>query len=719
MDGSVHDHAQLLAWRRRALDQQLPAAAFPAGTNAPSLVYLCATMFIVVAAVLGFAVNAQRGVLPAVVDSQRDLVGKLASSLRLDVSTQRDELARVVQARGETTDADLLTKVIGDGRNFSGALVLDTAARRVVATKGAELPLDLLPAELPIGSAIAVTNADGPLLVYGVPLDDARAVLTTQPVTMRNLRLNPDAGHGIHTVTQDGTISLMQGANAVDPVHLPTVFGGLAGAESRRSAQVVVKEWADRRLLVSSAPVGNTGLVIVSLLTSEVSTGTSLTQGMVLGLSLLAVALLSFWIMRMSLVRPVRALLNQAKDDACGAVTRNRRTMRIREGHRVARALALTSGDPFPADRRWRPTVLQGLSVALVIALVWPVGAAVAGLRNDDPTIPVQLLRDGESRAEEASSGLGNLLDGGLATVSRASYSVDAQDVAQAGRQLARDLDTDLRLRSLYLVDRDGTVLVSAGRKPLRTVEPLPGEVGIHLDELVERLPVVYAYRQMTDGYAVVGEYDPDRLLGQVGRVNGRARVVDAELRTILDSDGFRAFQPLQGELARETAVEALPGGTVGRSRTADGDPALVAAAGLASPATVAHLEWAVVIEQDVAGLRLPELVERRWTLLMAGAAVGVVLLTHVWQLYIFVRPLRRLAYFADRMSDGTIDLPVPPQRHDDIGAVAMCLEICRQVRHTGSARFGGALRLRGAGADRTKVLPRVRSAAGSRGTKG
>ncbi|TCB91254.1 HAMP domain-containing protein [Micromonospora zingiberis] len=721
MDDSVHDQAQLVAWRRRALDQQLPAAAFPAGTNAPSLVYLCATMFVVVAAVLGFAVNAQQGVLPAVVDSQRDIVSKLASSIRLEVTARREELARVVQTRGEVSDADLLTRVINDGRHLNGALILETATRQVVTAKGAQLPLDLLPEELPVGSAIAVTNADGPLMVYGVALDDTRVVLATQPLTMRNLRLNPDAGHGIHALTPDGTTSLMQGANAVDAVHLPAVFDGLAEAGSRQSRQVVVKEWSDRRLLVSSAPVGSTGLVIVSLLTAEVSTGTSLSQGLALGLSLLAVGLLSFWIMRMSLVRPVRALLSQAKADACGAATTRRSKLRIREAHRIARALALTSGEQFPSDKRWRPTVLQGLGVALVVALLWPAAVVVLGLQAPAPTIPVQLMRDEENRAEEASNALGNFLDGGLATVSRVSYGLNVQDLGRAGKQLDRELDTDHRLRSLYLVDRDGTVLASAGRRPLRSVEPLPGEIGIHLDPTVQRLPVVYAYNQMADGYSVVGEFDPDRLLGLVRRVSGRAHVVDAELRTVLDSEGFRAFQPLQGDLARDAAVEALPGGTVGRSHTADGEPALVAAAGLSAPGTVAHLEWAIVIEQDTSGLRLPELVERRWTLLMAGAAMGIVLLTHVWQLYIFVRPLRRLAFFSDRMSDGTIELPVPPQRHDDIGAIAMCLEICRQVRHTGSARFGGALRLRGAGADRTKVLPRVRSAAATtaRGTKG
>ncbi|MEU6021172.1 HAMP domain-containing protein [Micromonospora sp. NPDC047134] len=718
--GSVNDQAQLVAWRRRALEQQLPAAAFPAGTNAPSLVYLLATMFVVVAAVLGFAVNAQHGALPAVVDSQRDIVAKLASSIRLDATARRDELTRMVQNRGESTDAELLNRLISGGRNISGALIMDAGTRQVITAKGTELPLELLPAELPIGSTLAVTNADGPLMVYGIALDETRVVLATQPLTMRNLRLNPDAGHGIHALTPDGTISLMQGANAVEAAHLPTIFEGLVEAGSRQSRQVVVKEWSDRRLLISSAPVGSSGLVIVSLLTTEVSTGTSVRKGLLLGLSLLAVGLLSFWIMRRSLFLPVRVLLSQAKADACGAITARRPKLRIREAHRIARALALTSGEQFPTDRRWRPTVLQGLSVALVIALLWPAAVVALGLRAPDPTVPVQLMRDEENRAEEASSALGNLLDGGLVTVSRTSYGFNVQDLEQAGRRLDRELDTDDRLRALYLVDRDGTVLASAGRRPLRTVEPLPGEIGIHLDRTVQRLPVVYAYNQMADGYSIVGEFDPDRLLGLVRRVSGRTYVVDAELRTVLDSEGFQAFQPLQGDLVREAAVEALPGGTVGRSRTAEGEPALVAAAGLSAPGTVAHLEWAVVIEQDTSGLRLPELVEQRWTLLMAGAAVGVVLLTHVWQLYIFVRPLRRLANVADRMSEGNVELPVPPQRHDDIGAIAMCLEICRQVRHTGSARFGGALRLRGAGADRTTVLPRVRSAAGTgRGTKG
>lgn len=672
-------------------------------------------MFVVAVAILGFAVSAQPGVLPAVVDSQRDVVTKLASSMQVEARGLATDLSRTMLDRGAASEADLLNRLVEEGSGFTGAAIVETASRRPLAAKGAALPIDLLPPVLDVDRTIAVTTPDGPMLVYSVALDDTRSVLAIQPVTMRNLRLNPDAGHGIHMITPDGKSSLMQGANAVDAVHLPAVFAGQAGSDSPQSREVVVKEWKDRRLVVSSAPVGETGLVVVSLLASEVSGGTSGTKGALLGLSLLVVALLSFVLMRMSLVRPVRALLDQAKADACGAMTRHRAPMRIREAHRIARALALTSGDQYPPDRRWRPTVLQGLTVAVVIAMLWPVAATVLALQASDPAIPVQLVRDEESRAEEASNALGHLLDDGLTTVSRVSQGVTSKDLAQADRELDRELADEQRLRALYLIDRDGKKVAGAGRKPLRAVAPLPGEVGIHLDDTADRLPLVYAFNQRADGYAVVGEFDPDRLLGLVRRVDGRVRVVDAELRTILDSEGFQAFQPLQGELARSIAVEVLPGSTVGRSITEDGAPAMIAASGLTAPTTVAHLEWAVVLEQDVAGLRLPTMVERRWTLLLAGAVVGIALLTHVWQLYIFVRPLRRLSAFAERMSDGTVELPVPPQRHDDIGAIAMCLEICRQVRHTGSARFGGALRLRGAGADRTSVLARVRHAAGTR----
>lgn len=692
---SHEEHEEVVACRRRALDQQLPAAAFPAGSRVPSLVYLWATIVLAAAMVLGFALNHQRGVPQAVVESQRDNTSSLASSIQLTTQRSVEDLDRLVAARPPSIpDPELVKQVVGGGATWSGAAIVETASRRPLGTAGSGLPLELLPPALPANGTFPITTPDGPSLVRSTPLDGSRTLLAAQPLTLDNLRLNPDARQGVYLLTPDGKSTLTQGVDAVDPVHLPLVFRGLAQSESSKSHPVRVTEWPDRQLVVSSAPVENAGVTVASLIVADVAGGTSTTRGFLLGLTLAAMAVPGFLLMRVSLVRPVQKLLKQSKADACGATNGRRRPLHIAEAHRIGRALALTSGGtPPPSRRRLRPTVTQGLIAASVLALLWPAAAMAITLRAPERSTPDQLVRDQESRAEAASSVVANSLDNGLQAVSRISQSVDLANPTAAKPLLKQELADNERFRGLYLVNPSGSIVSSAGREPLRTARPLPGEAGIYLDRSVSRLPVVYAFGFAPNKIAVVGEFDIDYLVGKMRKVDGRARVVDGDMRTVLDSEGFRAFQALHGA-ARQAATEASRGGTVGRAKTSEGTPALIAAAGLTTPKTVAPLKWSVVVEQDIAGLRLPGVFGQRLTLLVAGAAVGIVLLTNVWQFYIFARPLRRLANEADKIGNGSLDEPIPPQRHDDIGAVAMCLEICRQVRHTGSARFGGVVRL-------------------------
>jgi len=86
-------------------------------------------------------------------------------------------------------------------------------------------------------------------------------------------------------------------------------------------------------------------------------------------------------------------------------------------------------------------------------------------------------------------------------------------------------------------------------------------------------------------------------------------------------------------------------------------------------------------------------------------AAVG-----WAWQYMIFVRPLRVLAAGAERMTRGSQKTPITPERFDQIGALAICLEVCRQTRAEGADRLAGAARLRGVGDDYTVVMPQVRT---------
>ncbi|MET8834558.1 HAMP domain-containing protein [Micromonospora sp. NPDC004540] len=677
--------------------------------------YLWVVMILAAAVVLGFAVNSHRGVPPAVVDSQRDNVSKVAAGMRLSINHYVEDLDQRIASRSPTTpDAELLKQVVGNGTEWSGAAIVETASRRPLATAGSGVPMELLPPTLPAKDTIPITTPDGPALVRSIALDGSRTLLAAQPLDIDELRLNPTARQGIFLITPDGKSTLMQGISAVPDIHLPTVFGGLGQSQAAEGHPIKVTEWVNKQLVVSSAPVGDTGATVATLIVADEVGGTSTVHGFLLGLSLLALAVPSFLLMRLALVSPVRSLVTRAKANACGEVLTKRYPLRVAEAHRIARALALTSADPPSATPgrkrwrwRWRPTVTQGLAVATVVALLWPAAAVAYTLNSHEPPIPNQLVRDEESRAEAASNVMGKALNNGLQTVTRISQASEtAADPAQLAPLLKQEMADKHRFRSLYLMDSSGSVVGSAGREPLRK-EPLHGETGIDLDGETARLPLVYAFRVAPNGVATVGEFDVDYLLEMLRAVDGQVRVVDENLRTVFDSNGFRAFQHLQGT-ARVAAAEALKGGTVGMAKTPDGRPALIAAAGLNKPNTVAPLKWSLVVEQDLAGLRLPQSDGRRWTLLVAGATAGVVLLTQVWQYFVFARPLRRLATDADRISDGQLEEPISPQRHDDIGALAMCLEVCRQVRHTGSGRLGGASRLRGTEDDRTVVLPQV-----------
>ncbi|GIJ46507.1 hypothetical protein Val02_33930 [Virgisporangium aliadipatigenens] len=697
---------QLLAWRKRALEQQLPSAGFPAGAGAPSLVYLWAMTLVAIVTVAGFAFHDKIDVPQAVQESQLDLTTKMSRSLNGSTGRAVEDLDRTVAGlrAKPPADAQLLAAVVGDRTIWSGAALITTADRKQIAATGVALPFELLRNGVPLGGTTAVTTGDGPALIHHTRLDDKRSVLAMQPLLLRNQRLNPAAKAGVFMITPGGTTSLVQGVSAVDRSQLRLVFGDTTAATRPTVRSVAVKGWTDQRLVLSVAPVGDTGVRVASLLIAPVVPGPSVGVGLLLGGSLLAIAALCVWLMGVSLVQPLRIALHQAKRDACGMPSQARRPVHVAEPYRVASALAVVSGSELPR-RRFLPSVLQGLGLAAAFGLLWPMAAVGFVMSTPLPPVPAQLGIDEESRAENATAALGNAVENGLRTVLSVPVGDPAADADAAEAALKQGLEQEHRLRNLYIVDGAGRTVRAAGREPLRAQAPVPARNGVDLDPGLRRLPLLYAHRALDKGYAVVGEFDVDNLLAIVRTVDGRARVVDRDSRVILDSEGFRAYQRLEGDLAREVATAVRPGGTLGRTRTGAGEPALIAASKVQDPPSAAALDWVVVVERDVAVLHLPEVLVRRWTLLVGGAAAGVVLLTFAWQFLIFVRPLKQLAAVADQISAGSLDAPVPPQRHDDIGALAMCLEICRQVRHTGTARFGGAVRLRGSEHNYTTVL--------------
>jgi len=696
-------------WRRRALEQQVATASFPAGSDAAALMYLWLTVAIAAVAVLGISALGADRVPTAVLDSQLDLVDQIARGVNGSSARANETFDRVVAGLRVQPPPDqpaqLLAPLLGDSATWSGGAVVATASRRILLTQGTEIPADLLPWPLPDHATTAVTVADGPALMYEMALDGTRTVVALHPLRMRNLRLNPDAQQGVFVVTRDGQRTLVQGVSALPLDRAAAALSGLAG-RSRVSRTIAVKEWPGRRLVVSAAPVGATGVVVVSMIVAETYPGTSVAYAALLGGSLLATGGLAFLLMQAALSRQLRLVSQRVVAEACGVRPPDRRLPWTGEARRIAQAVGARAGETCP--RRWSPSALLGLLLAACVSLAWPAAAAAAVAAEPHAVVPSQLASDEESRAEAASATLGNALGAGLTVVQQLAVLRGNSPPSLVDPLLDRSLRAERRLRALYMADRKGTVVASAGRMSLRTPHPLPGLTGVEIDRSVTRLPVVYAYQATGDGFAIVGEFDIGYLIGLLRDVDRHATVVDTDLRTVLASYGYRAFQPLRGATAREAAVAASGGGTVGRSRTPDGKPALVAAATVVAPDPVAHLEWIVVVERSVAALRLPELAGQRLTLVVAFAVVLVTALILLWQIFVFIRPLRRLAASADRMRSGHLDEPIAPQRHDDVGAIAVCLEICRQVRHSGSARFGGAGRLRGPEVDATAVLPPV-----------
>jgi nitrate/nitrite-specific signal transduction histidine kinase len=111
-----------------------------------------------------------------------------------------------------------------------------------------------------------------------------------------------------------------------------------------------------------------------------------------------------------------------------------------------------------------------------------------------------------------------------------------------------------------------------------------------------------------------------------------------------------------------------------------------------------------------VSDLSLPTTQALHVAWLLMVLAITVAVATWGWQYTVFVRPLKALAAAAERVTGGNHQTPITPERFDEIGALAMCLEVCRQAYRDGSERLAGAARLRGSGKDYTVVMSKIKA---------
>jgi HAMP domain-containing protein len=275
-------------------------------------------------------------------------------------------------------------------------------------------------------------------------------------------------------------------------------------------------------------------------------------------------------------------------------------------------------------------------------------------------------------------------------------------------RPLDALIAADDGLRSAYLADAAGAPVIRAGAEPRRSRGAPPDGDGVRLDRPNGPVPIVYAHVRLSDRHALIGEFDVRHLAGQLRRATGRLRAVDTELRTILDTGGYVPFRSPSAKPVRRAATDAFANREATAIASVDGTRALLSTATVGGDEELPAVKWAIIAERPMTAFRLPANDLSRGTWLVAFLALCVAALLFAWFHLVVIRPYRQMVRAAERLARGDLETAICPVRHDEVGAIAVCLDISRQALVDGPQRLAGAARLRGLGLDMTMVMPVV-----------
>lgn len=710
-------------WRRICLERQLPAARFPAGASVPMLV--CVLCLVLLAALTAGYLRGpvDRRVSGAVADSQRDLVTTVAHSMRVAGDRARTDLHQAANRYADDPThnaASLLAGMsVGGAARWRGVAVVSPGVQPPFAARGEPLDTTRAPVTAKRGVTAFVGADTYPRILVTEPLADGRVLAGVAVLVIRPLHLNVAARQSLLVALESGPVTHSQGTAGLekDGIVAPLIKRAMRTGHGRHETQVRGPVMASQPAasmstaytvpLVTATPVPSLGVSVLSAVDAPTTGAGSPWRGLPAAVLLLALTLLISGMLRLALVRPVLRLLGQAKEISCGERPKSIRLSRVREVARIKRALdestAPIRGKAATPVKRWTiPAVLPAV-VASIAVIAWS-AMVMIGLDADERTVPRQVTADSQNQVEGTAAAMRDVFDDGVTRLT--AVAATAATGGDAGlRSALDDLTRQSRFRSAYLVGTNGEIRSRAGAEPLRGASALTG-TGVSLDDSTGRVPALYAHTDLPDGRSLVVEYNIKYLAAVLRRAHGHLRLVDARMRTVVDTDGYVAFQPVSGTAVRRSAAGALGGRSTADVVTVHGFPALVSSAPLAGDARVVKL--AVVAERKISDFRLAGNEQRRRAWLVAFIGVCVALLLFGWQFFLVVRPLRMVAAAADRLRHGDTEHVISPLRHDEIGAVAVCLEICRQARRYGADRLAGAVRLRGEGRDYTLVLPRI-----------
>ncbi|MFI9012323.1 HAMP domain-containing protein [Actinosynnema sp. NPDC053489] len=702
--------------RLRRLQEQLPEAAFPATVRLLPAALL--VLLLALAATTGVLLGADGAdeVPVAFRESQQEIALGVARSIGATANQGLGEMRNA--AADAAGQPDRVLDALTRNRKWRGAAVLAEPGRSLLASRGEQVPVQAVPPA--VGDA-AVTSAlapgGEPVLLLTTALPGGRLLAATTAVRLPE----PDADRVLDqsylVTTLSGRVIAATGPLAQD--RAPDVERSVADAARAAvtgpgvllgtPADRVQRTYAHARVAPSSSPDG-LDLAVVAVAAGPLHSGSSGTSGIIPAALLALLAVTGFVVVRRVVTGPVLAARADLLSLASGDLDTTIRPARTAEVASVVAAARLCSdrlngrdGDVEPVRGR-QVTARATAGVLAVSVFAWSAGMLVA-FRPVEVDIPAGVVAGVRAQTARATDALRRSVNDGLADLSAVAAGAGSPEALRSA--LERMMADQTRYRSLYLVDRSGRAGEPVGRPPLRIGEPPATAAGLRQQNHAGRVPVIFAEVPLEDGSTLVGEFDLEHLAGLLGHVPGHARLIDGDFRTISATDGFIAFEQVTDPALRDGATRAQRGDAVGDVQPGDDGPGIVSAAAVLG-GEVGRLGWTVVSEKPGAELALPVNDVRRYAQLVALIAALAALFGYGWLLFSVLGPLRRVSRAADGLVRGDFTSVIYPQRHDEVGTIASCLEICRQAVTQGLDRLGEVRRPRGAATDPTQFLKPV-----------
>lgn len=709
-------------WRRIALERQLPRTRVLAGVGVPSWVTLCCLVLLAGVCLVYLGTPRPAAVEEAIVESQRQIVADLARGLDVQARSIASTIAAHATEWGTASPADpsAVLDIVESITQFTGAAVLN-AQRAVIAARGDAVPVDAIPPAIADQHVFPYVGAtDVPRLVIAQRLADGKVLVALFTVVIRPLFLDTAAEHSIYLyatptvgVHSQGATLTGEAMRAVERA-LDRSAGRRVATATRIGAAGAAGSTGDvSAMIAAAAPVGATGFSVVSALRAPVVPPDGARVGAIATAALLVVAAAVFALLQLCVVQPAHRLLAHAKAVASGGRGRRIRRTRMAEIATMTAALdgvsaRLRGHVHLPVRRRYAMSAGRLVAIATVLVLGWAGSVAyVYTFGRTRPEVPGQVMTARQNLVDGVAAALRESLREGQRRVAQAAIvNVGAQP--NDLRPVIADLATERRFRSVYVADAGGRVLAHAGSDPLRALASVPMVNGVRIDDEPRRVPAIYGYAWVSHRHVIIAEFDVRYLNRFLDRIGGRVHVVDARMRTILNTEGYVAFEELRDRGLRDLLDRGAADSPRGRVITISGVRTLVNSSEADISSASTDLRLHVVAQQAVNELALftNRNLHRAWLVALLAASIALLLI--VWHYYRLIRPLRALARAAGRLADGDTRTVIAPPRLDEIGSIAICLDICRQALVHGRKRLGGAIRMRGDDGDHTAVLARI-----------